>query len=98
LREEVIADRRVATPEEITYSDEMISLVESALLSARREDREAFILYAVEGFTLDEIAATTDRQSERVKDSIHAAREHLKKTLRVPDPFKTKILQHSKIA
>jgi ribosomal subunit interface protein len=98
LREEVIADRRVATPEEITYSDEMISLVESALLNAKRQDREAFILYAVEGFTLDEIAATTDRKGEQVKESIHAAREHLKKTLRVPDPFKTKLLQHSKIA
>jgi RNA polymerase sigma factor (sigma-70 family) len=98
LREEVIADRRVATPEEITSSDEMVTLVESALLSARREDREAFILYAVEGFTLDEIAATTDRLDEQVRQSIHAAREHLKKTLRVPDPFKNKILQHSRIA
>lgn len=98
LREEVIADSRTATPEEITYSDEMVALVESALLSARREDREAFILYAVEGFTLDEIAATTDRKDDQVRDSIHAAREHLKKTLRDPDPFKTKILQHSKIA
>jgi ribosomal subunit interface protein len=98
LREDVIADRRTATPEEITYSDEMVSLVEGALLGARREDREAFILYAVEGFTLDEIAATTDRKDEQVRQSIHAAREHLKKTLRVPDPFKTKILQHSRIA
>lgn len=97
LREEIIADGR-ATPEEITYSDEMISLVESALLSARREDREAFILYAVEGFTLDEIAATTDRKDEQVRQSIHAAREHLKKTLRVPDQFKSRILQHSRIA
>jgi RNA polymerase sigma factor (sigma-70 family) len=98
LREEIIADRRIATPEEITYSDEMISLVESALLGARREDREAFILYAVEGFTLDEIAATTDRKDEQVRQSIHAAREHLKKTLRVPDQFKSKILQPSRIA
>ena len=97
LREEIIADGR-ATPEEITYSDEMISLVEGALLGARREDREAFILYAVEGFTLDEIAATTDRKDEQVRQSIHAAREHLKKTLHVPDQFKSKILQHSRIA
>ena len=97
LREEIIADGR-ATPEEITYSDEMISLVEGALLGARREDREAFILYAVEGFTPDEIAATTDRKDEQVRQSIHAAREHLKKTLRVPDQFKSKILQHSRIA
>jgi ribosomal subunit interface protein len=98
LREEVIADRRTATPEEITYSDEMITLVESALLGAKPQDREAFILYAVEGFTLHEIAATTDREEEDVRQSIHGAREHLKKTLRVPDPFKSRILQHSKIA
>ena len=51
-RENVIADRRIATPEEIVYSDEMISLIEHSLLSADREDREAFILHALEGFTV----------------------------------------------
>jgi DNA-directed RNA polymerase specialized sigma24 family protein/ribosome-associated translation inhibitor RaiA len=98
LAESVIADRRQATPEEITYSDEMINLVEVALLRAKKEDREAFILYAVEGFTLDEIATTTERNDEQVRKSIHNARTYLKKTLHIPNPFKDRLLQHSRIA
>src|SRR5439155_1186039 len=42
--ENVIADTRVATPEEIAYSDEMITLVQFALEGAKPRDREAFIL------------------------------------------------------
>jgi RNA polymerase sigma factor (sigma-70 family) len=98
LEEEVIADRRVATPEQIASSDEMIALVEESLLNAPQHDREAFVLYAVEGFTLNEIAAITDRNSEQVRESIHAAREHLKQTLHVPDPFRQTPLPRPKIA
>ncbi len=98
LAESVIADRRQATPEEITYSDEMVAMVEAALLRARKEDREAFILFAVEGFTLDEIAATTERHGDEVRKSINNARTHLKKTLHIPNPFKDRLLQHSRIA
>lgn len=98
LTEEIIPDRRAPTPEEVAYSDEMINLVEAALLCAGREDREAFILYAIEGFTVSEIAAITDRTAEQVRASIHAAREHLRKNLRVPNPFKEKLLQHTKTA
>jgi RNA polymerase sigma factor (sigma-70 family) len=98
LTEEVIADRRVRNPEEVACSEEMITLVEAALLSARPEDREAFILSAIEGFTVSEIAVTTDRTNQEVRASIAAAREHLRENLRVPNPFKEKLLQHPKTA
>ncbi|MFB3916045.1 MAG: HPF/RaiA family ribosome-associated protein [Terriglobales bacterium] len=98
LEHDNIPDRGMATPEQIAASDEMINLVEAALRGARREDCEAFLLYAVEGFTLDEIAAIGERSVEQVRASITAAREHLRKALPVPDEFKTKLLQHSKIA
>ncbi len=98
LAEDVIPDPRIATPEDVAASDEMITLVESALLSAAPPDREAFILYAIEGFTVDEIAAITDRKPEEVRASILAAREHLKKSLPIPNEFKDLLLQHSKIA
>ena len=96
-RESVIADRRIATPEEIAYSDEMIALIEQSLRSAGREDREAFILHALEGFTLEEIAMTTDRPEEKVKASVQAAREHLRNALQVPAPVKERLLR-AKIA
>jgi RNA polymerase sigma factor (sigma-70 family) len=95
-RGDVIADRGAATPEEIAASDEMITLVETALLGTRREDREAFILYAIEGFTPDEIAAITDRKADQVKASVAAAREHLRNALPVSNEFRNKLLEHSK--
>jgi RNA polymerase sigma factor (sigma-70 family) len=77
--ETVIADRRTATPEDIAYSDEMLKLVEFALGGASRTDREAFILHTLEGFSVGEIAAITDRGAEQVSASIAAARLHLRR-------------------
>ena len=96
--ETIIADRRVATPEQSASSDELITLVEAALLSANREDREAFLLFGVDGFSAEEIAAISERPVEQVRQSITAAREHLRKALPVPDEFKDKLLQHTRIA
>lgn len=96
--EDVIADVRVSTPEASAASDEMITLVEYALLGAKPEDREAFLLYAVEGFTPDEIAVITSRPVDEARTSIARAREHLRKSLVAPDKFKDRFLQHSKIA
>ncbi len=96
--QDLIADARVATPEASAAGDEMINLVEYALLGAKPEDREAFLLYAVEGFTPDEISVITSRPVEQARASITVAREHLRKSLVVPDEFKNKLLQHSKIA
>ncbi len=97
-QQENIPDRQVFTPEQIAASDEMISLVERALLGASAEDREAFLLYAVEGFTQEEIAAISDRSIDQVRASVLRAREHLRKALPVSDTLKDKLLQYSKIA
>ncbi len=95
---DLIADLRTSTPEASAASDEMVTLVEASLLGAKREDREAFLLYAVEGFTPEEIAAISDRPIDQVRSSVTAAREYLRKALPMPDEFKDKLLQHSKIA
>jgi DNA-directed RNA polymerase specialized sigma24 family protein/ribosome-associated translation inhibitor RaiA len=78
--ENVIADRRVATPEDAAYSDEMVNLVQVALGGTGRADREAFILHAIEGFSVDEIAVITARAPEAVRASIEAAGEHLRRS------------------
>ena len=96
--QDVIADRRASTPEQIASSDEMISQVELALLSAERIDRDAFILYAVEGFTPQEIAGISDRKVEEVRASIERAREQLRRTVTMPNEFRDKLLAHSRIA
>ena len=74
-RESVIADRRVTTPEQTAYSDEMVALVQSALNGVDRTDREAFLLYGMEGFSLNEVAAITGRHAEAVRESVQRARE-----------------------
>jgi DNA-directed RNA polymerase specialized sigma24 family protein/ribosome-associated translation inhibitor RaiA len=79
--ESVIADSRVATPEDIAYSDEMVALMQFALKDASRADRESFILHTIEGFSVEEIAAITDRKREHVQTSIGAARECLRRAL-----------------
>jgi len=94
--ENVIADRRMATPEDIAYSDEMITLVQIALEGSNRADREAFILHAVEGFSQEEIAAITDRKPEDVNASIVKAREHLRRASSVANRFQEKLIQASK--
>ncbi len=98
IAQDSIPDRGTATPEEILYSEEMINLVEVSLAGTRSEDREAFLLYAVEGFTAEEIAAISDRTVEKVRASVLAAREHLRKALPVANEFKDKLLEHTKIA
>lgn len=74
-RESVIADRRIASPEQSRYSDEMLALVQAALYGVDRTDREAFLLYGMEGFSLNEIASITGRHPEAVRESVQRARE-----------------------
>lgn len=93
--ENVIADPRLATPEQIAYSDEIIELIQTALRGATRTDREAFILYSLEGFSVGEIAAITDRSREEVDNSINAARAHLRFSPPLANPAKKKQLQRA---
>jgi RNA polymerase sigma factor (sigma-70 family) len=92
------ADKNISTPEDLAAKDEMITLVERTLRDAGRHEREAFILYTIEGFTVEEIADITQRPGEEVKKSVHAAREHLKKALPVRDPLSDRLIEHSKTA
>jgi RNA polymerase sigma factor (sigma-70 family) len=88
-----IADSRTATPEEIAYSDEMIALIQFALRGSSPQDREAFVLHALEGFSTDEIVAITDRQAEQVMESIRNSRNKLRQAFPQDSPFDNKRLR-----
>jgi RNA polymerase sigma factor (sigma-70 family) len=98
VTEENVIPSGVATPEESAASDEMIRMIEAALVGTTPQDREAFLLYGIEGFTVDEISAISSRPSEAVRSYINVAREHLRKNLPVPGVVKDKLLQNTKIA
>jgi len=77
--ESVIADTRTATPEQIIASDELLRLIASSLRDLGAGPREAFILHAIEGFSVEEITAITGLSADRIQTSIAAARDHLRK-------------------
>lgn len=97
-REDVIADVRAGNPEELAASDELIDQLETALHGVTREQREAFILYAIEGFTVDEIAQVTDRNARDVRSSIAQAKEDLGRKLPASHALKKRLLQDSSVA
>ncbi|HEY1264897.1 MAG TPA: HPF/RaiA family ribosome-associated protein [Terriglobales bacterium] len=91
--ESVIPDRRVATPEDLAASDEIMALVQLALQDVARSDREAFILHSIEGFSIEEIAAIAGRPGEQVRASIVTAREHLRRSPPISGRFRGSLLQ-----
>jgi RNA polymerase sigma factor (sigma-70 family) len=98
IEENVIADPAANNPEELAARRELISLVSSALRDAGRDEREAFIFYTIEGFTLDEISDITNRSVEEVRTAIRMAREHLQRALPIKDPLKDKLVEYSRSA
>ena len=96
-RESAIADRRVSTPEEDAYSDEMIALVQAALRGADRTDRETFLLYGIEGFSLGEIAAITGLHPEAVRESVQRARDCVRNAPSIASEFHHALLVKTRI-
>ena len=94
-KESVIADRAMATPEDLAYSDEIVRLLQFALHGVPASDREVFLLHGIEGFSVEEISAITDRRSEDVRSSIARTRDHLRRTDPVTGRFKERLLQQS---
>ncbi len=89
--ETVTADVRVSTPEQIMASDEILRLIASSLRDLGAGPREAFILYAIEGFSTDEIGAITGLPTERITTFISAARDHLRKAPGLAGQFSGRI-------
>jgi len=94
----IAVNHQIASPEDLAAKDEMITLIERTLRDAGRHEREAFILYTIEGFTINEIADITQRPEEEVRSSVHSAREHLDKALPARDPLSERLIEHSRTA
>jgi RNA polymerase sigma factor (sigma-70 family) len=91
--ETVIADRRMATPEDIASSDEMLRLLQNALRGVSPRDREAFVLHALEGFSVDEVCAITGVAPDEVQNSISLTRVYLRKSSLVPKELRARLIQ-----
>jgi len=98
LEENVIPDPTANTPEELAARSELLNLVEMTLRDAGRDEQEAFILFTVEGFTLQEIADINGHKVEEVRAAVRRASDHLQRSLPIKDPLKDKLLEYSKSA
>jgi DNA-directed RNA polymerase specialized sigma24 family protein len=86
--ETIIADSRVATPEQILASDELLRLIASSLRDLGPDPREAFILHVIEGFSIEEIMGITGQPAEKVLAAVSAARDHLRNAPGLATQFK----------
>ena len=96
--ESVIADSSARTPEEIFASEEMVSQLDIVLHQVSPEDREAFVLYSLEGFTVEEIARISDRSPEYIRERIHHARKKLQQALPAHNLLKRSLLRGPRVA
>ena len=97
-KEHIIPDGNARTPEEIVASEEMVAQLDHVLHGANPNDREAFVLYTLEGFTVDEIARITELSADRVRKSIQNARLVIQKKLPAQNEFRRSLLRHSRVA
>lgn len=96
--ESVIRDSNVRTPEEIFASEEMVAQLDIVLHEVNTADREAFVLFTLEGFTVEEIARLTGRPAEQVRKSIQHARERIQQRLPAHNEFRRSLLSRSRVA
>ncbi|MFI5104313.1 MAG: sigma factor-like helix-turn-helix DNA-binding protein [Terriglobales bacterium] len=76
----------------------MVAQLNLVLLGLGPQDREAFVLYTLEGFTVDEIARLSDRAPDLVRQSIHHARERVQRKLPEQNEFRRSLLGRSRVA
>lgn len=75
--QDIIPDRGMATPEEIAYSNEMLTLLEVALEHLTPQQREDLVLFALEGFTVAELSLLSQRPPEAIRGTLSEARRQL---------------------
>lgn len=96
--ESVIRDENVRTPEEIFASEEMVAQLDFVLHRTNPPDREVFVLFALEGFTVEEITRITDLQPDRIRKSIQRVRERIQQDLPAENELRQNLLRHSRVA
>lgn len=96
--EDVIPDPGGWTPEQMAIHDEMVAQLQLALREGPAHEREAFILFAIEGFTVEEIAHITERGPEDVSRAVRNARQRVQHRLPQDNDWKRHVLERTKSA
>jgi RNA polymerase sigma factor (sigma-70 family) len=97
-REDFLPNTDVVNPEQGAANDEAIEQLEDALRALPREQRQAFVLYTVEGFSIDETAQVIGRDATSIKELINGAREQVMRKLPPTNALKKGLIEHSNVA
>ena len=96
--ESVIRNESARTPEEIVASEEMVSQLDFVLHAVSPQARETFVLFTLEGFTVEEIARITDQPPDGIRKSIHHAREQIQRKLPSQNKLRQRFLNQFRVA
>jgi DNA-directed RNA polymerase specialized sigma24 family protein len=97
-REDFLPNPQVTTPEDQAAQDEMVEQIEGALRGAKPDERLAFVLFTIEGFTVDEISRVIERSFGDVKQLIRSGREQVIKKLPPSNALKQRLIERSNVA
>jgi RNA polymerase sigma factor (sigma-70 family) len=97
-REDFLPNQQAETPEDSAANGEMMDQFEDALRGVPTDQRQAFVLFTIEGFTSNEVAQIMDRGPEQVKELITAAREQVVKKLPPSNALKQRLINRSNVA
>ncbi|HSR53696.1 MAG TPA: sigma-70 family RNA polymerase sigma factor [Acidobacteriota bacterium] len=81
--EDLLTDKKAATPEEYLREEETEELLQKAIAALPKELREPFVLYSLEGFNSHEVAMIMDKTREEVLDAVDQARQTLRGEMQV---------------
>jgi RNA polymerase sigma factor (sigma-70 family) len=79
--EDLLTDGKSWNPEELLKRDEIAAQVQQEIANLPDAIRESFVLFALEGFTSDEVAMLTEKTPEKIVQEVETAREILRKQL-----------------
>ena len=79
--EDLVRDGSVENPEEIMEREEVEERLQQSIARLPESIRESFVLFALEGFTSDEVSMITGKKSDQVLAEVEKAREYLSEGL-----------------
>ena len=79
--EDLVRDGSSANPEEIMEREEVAERLQQNVAHLPDSIRESFVLFALEGFTSDEVSMITGKRRDQVLSEVEKAREYLREGL-----------------
>lgn len=92
---DLIPDPSVASPEDVAYTDEDLSLLEAAMLRLPPQQREDLVLFTFEGFTLRELALLSEREAAEVEASLQQAQQLLEASRELPGELRKMVVERT---